>query len=219
MLTLLLLYPVRIGITRPAILASSLLIYALLLLCLWKKRPLRYILLTLAALPMIFVSLPGRPADSTALQSTYTSTLRSYTHTRYVWGGENHLGVDCSGLIRAAMVDTQFKESIATLNPTLLRESAWLWWNDIAARDMPAGYNNRLLPLFSSDKIRQSGLDSLHPGDLAATADGSHVFAYLGNNRWIEADPISLRVTEWNTADRPAYLDRPLTFLRWRCLE
>ena len=35
---------------------------------------------------------------------------------------------------------------------------------------------------------------NLRPGDLAVTTTGSHVLAYLADQRWIEADPDVARV-------------------------
>jgi cell wall-associated NlpC family hydrolase len=214
---LLLIYPVRNGITRPALVATPILCYALLLTLTWRKKRLRIPLLLLPAALLLPLSLPGHSPDPAAMQTAYIHSLRNYLGTRYIWGGENHIGIDCSGLIRAAMVDAQLHQGITTLNPQLLRQSASLWWNDIAARDMPNGYNGRILPLFSTNSA-QSDVNKLHPGDIAVTADGSHVLAFLGNDRWIEADPLSLHVIEWNTTARPGYLDRPFQLLRWRCL-
>ena len=114
------------------------------------------------------------------------------------------------------MVDAQFKQGVTTLNPRLIREGAWLWWNDIAARDMPRGYEGRMSLLSGVSSI--SNASGLEPGDVAVTGDGSHVIAHVGDDRWIEADPVGLRVTEWSEKERPEWLDRPVYFLRWTCL-
>src|SRR5580658_7227415 len=43
---------------------------------------------------------PGKPYDVHALRIAYVDRLRAYVGVKYVWGGENMLGVDCSGLVR-----------------------------------------------------------------------------------------------------------------------
>ncbi len=210
---MLLLYPVRNGITRPMIVVIFPVIYGLLLSVLWHRRIARWMLVAIAAIPMFVLVLPGRDFDGAALQAQYLASLRSYIGTTYVWGGENHLGVDCSGLVRAGMVDAEFHEGVRQLNPRLLREGCWLWWHDIAARDMPKGYAGRMEMLLPS--TRRLVIDQLRAGDVAVTDDGGHVIAYLGNDQWIEADPIGLAVTEWNGKERIKSIDLPMIFIRW----
>ena len=36
--------------------------------------------------------------------------------------------------------------------------------------------------------------ENIKPGDLAVTANGIHIMAYLGNKTWIEADPYEHKV-------------------------
>jgi hypothetical protein len=216
---LLVAYPVRNGITRPAIVLIFPTIYVLLLFIIWRQRIARYSLIATLVIVMVVLVSPGREHDSQDLQKAYLSSLRAYIGTRYVWGGENRLGVDCSGLIRAAMVDALFKQGIETANPALLREGLWLWWHDIAARDMPNGYDGRMQTIIASNSLRTEASQLLNPGDAAVTGDGSHVIAYLGEDRWIEADPVGLQVVEWSANDRRESLDRPMTAVRWGYLK
>ncbi len=63
----------------------------------------------------------------------YVGNLKRYQGTRYLWGGENFIGIDCSGLIRRAIMDSYRDYGIRTLNGKLLRELLYLWWYDTSA--------------------------------------------------------------------------------------
>ena len=56
-------------------------------------------------------------------------------------------------------------------------------------------------------------------GDLAVTADGVHVLAYLGDRTWIEADPTAHEVVEVTLPTSNAWFHVPVVFVRWRYLE
>ncbi len=216
---LLLIYPVRSGITRPVIVLTVATILSLLLIVAWKRRLFRIGLVCALLASMTIVFLPGRVHDPNALRNAYIHSLLNYRNTRYVWGGENHFGIDCSGLIRAGMMDACFSEACRSANPALLRESLWLWWNDVAARDMPTGYDGRFVRIASIPSIREIDAATFQPGDVAVTADGSHVIAYAGQGDWIEADPTVLRVIVLHPGNNSMWLGMPVTLLRWHALQ
>ena len=110
-----------------------------------------------------------------------------------MWGGENHLGVDCSGLLRTAMVEAHALEAVRTFNPALLRQAIWLWWNDASANEIGKGYSGLTKTIGPVMRLADAAVH-MAPGDFAVTADGVHVLAYLGNKEWIEADPFVKRV-------------------------
>jgi hypothetical protein len=52
-------------------------------------------------------------------------------------------------------------------------------------------------------------------GYLAVTKGGEHVMAYLGDNLWIEADPLAHRViTVWAPSQRNAWFHGPMKIVR-----
>jgi len=60
----------------------------------------------------------------------------------------------------------------------------------------------------------------LLPGDLAVTTNGIHIMAYLGGNRWIEADPVAARVISAKApSDEIGWFDTPMRIVRWSLLE
>ena len=57
------------------------------------------------------------------------------------------------------------------------------------------------------------------PGDLAVTASGVHIMAYLGSNTWIEADPGAGRViTVLAPCETNAWFLEPMKVMRWSIL-
>ncbi len=117
----------------------------------------------------------------------FVAALRGYEHTPYVWGGETGRGIDCSGLVRAALIDAQVR---AGRPGAALR----LWWRDVAARDLGVAY----VDLFQGPE-RTAGVASMRAevpaGAIGVTFNGLHVLAHLGVGRWIQASPEDHRVT------------------------
>jgi len=217
LLIALLLYSVRNTMTRLSILAALAAIDVLFFLSYYRGRK----LIIAAAIPQlllaIFLILPGRPHDPTALRNAYVAALNRFHGTSYVWGGETHLGIDCSGLIRAAYVEANLIQSIKTFNPRLLRRALWLWWNDCAANNLPDNYHNLTTPLGPAIKLRDIPHDFLKPGDFAS--DRVHVLAYLGDGQWIQADPAILRVIRIQPDDSSQWWNANVIPARWKDLD
>ncbi|MBA4147911.1 MAG: C40 family peptidase [Verrucomicrobia bacterium] len=214
------LWPVSYGITR---LAQVLLVLALWtggMILWWQIKLMRWGLVAAAVFCAGLVLLPGRASSASELRERYVNELQNYEGVRYVWGGENGFGIDCSGLIRRAMIQSLWKHGLQTANAGLVRAAARLWWHDASARAMAAEYRNDTKKLFEVSSIQAHGADGLLPGDLAVTSDGVHVLAFLGGNQWIEADPSAgkvLKLEAGTTVNR--WLNLPVMFVRWRLLD
>jgi cell wall-associated NlpC family hydrolase len=155
----------------------------------------RTLLLAVVAIFGVFVSLPGRNQFETSrLRQRFVQQLKTFDGVRYIYGGENHIGIDCSGLVRAAMVHALVDEGIASLNPALLRAAFTLWWCDTNALQLGKGGKGLTLPIGDGLPTAMRAAQDLRPGDLAVTTTGSHVLAYLAEQRGIEADPDVARV-------------------------
>ncbi len=124
---------VSYGITRLAIVVIGLLIIAGLLYFIWRQRIIRFGLMAIVASFSIFLLLPGNPTAGKTLQPQYLSMLRSYEGSPYVWGGENHLGIDCSGLVREGLIQANLHYGFQHLNPALIRQGLEMWWFDAGA--------------------------------------------------------------------------------------
>src|SRR4051794_38171651 len=136
----LILYPINNFPLRLSVLTAVAALYFGLIYFLWSNRMLRYALLTFGFLISLFMLLPTRKFDASILRQRYVASLLGYEGTRYIWGGENWLGIDCSGLVRSGLINANSRYGIATLNPGLVRESLDLWWYDCSARALGEGH-------------------------------------------------------------------------------
>jgi len=155
-----------------------------------------------AATGLLLVINNSRIPDSDGLRRTFVERLEDYDGVRYVYGGENHRGVDCSGLVRAAMVRTLVEHGVTSLDSEMLRSAFTLWWHDTNAIQLGKGANGLTLPIGDGSPMPMRAAQNVRPGDLAVTTSGSHVLAYLGNQRWIEADPdvAHVQIVDLNTS-------------------
>lgn len=91
--------------------------------------------------------------------------------------------------MRRALIDALAGHGIRTLNPGLVRTGFALWWRDRSAADLGRGRHARTRPVLRTPSLNALDHARILPGDLAVTADGTHVLAYLGDHVRIEADP------------------------------
>ena len=179
-----------------------------------------WLLIALYGLAVLFLVWPShRPVDRSALRSDYCAALRSYLGCRYVWGGEGYLGIDCSGLVQKGLADALVTRGLLTLNPSPVREGVWVYWHRTAAKVLGKGDLARTYPVTTCPTLNSLDYSLLMPGDLAVTADGDHVMAYLGNQTWIAADPGVGKVTTFTIPEhKNAYFSTPMRVVRWKIL-
>jgi hypothetical protein len=217
----LLIQPLRITLIRLATLAAAIGIWMTLLGIVWSRTWLRRSVLLATAIVLFALFAPiNTPIDPTTLRRLYVRELRTYDGTRYVYGGENRRGIDCSGLARAAMIDALRTYGVRNANPAAARASFKLWWRDsnaIALGDLRTGMtvplgDGRFEPMWSRRDVL--------PGDLAVTESGSHVLVYAGEGVWIEADPDLNRTHLFQLTGSFAPLaGQSVRFVRWRWLD
>jgi hypothetical protein len=206
---------ISFGIMRLGIVLSGILVIVGLLYLLWRQRLLRSIGLSMVLSVLIFLGLPGNPGAGRNLQSDYLQMLRTYEGSPYVWGGENHLGIDCSGLVREGLIQANLQHGLRTFNPALVRSGLEMWWFDAGADALLAEYRGYTQRLFPASSVNQLDLTKIQPGDLAATADGEHILAYLGDRQWIEADPDFQKVVIETVPTDNHWFNVPIHTLRW----
>lgn len=190
---------------------------------LWRFRKQKWLLrssVALAVLVVAFLICPGRQTDPPSLRNAYLSSLRTYEDSPFFWGGENKLGVDCSGLVRAGLIKASAEEGLRTLNPGLVRFSLSLWWHDCSAKALSEEYRGLTKKITSSASINFLESSKIQPGDIAVTGSGVHVLAFLGKDEWIEADPGLKKVVIVKTpAKANPWFDEPVHVMRWTELE
>jgi len=189
------------------------------LILFWKVRAVRWCLLLLPILRAIPFLLPARPVRTAELRADYTRRMKSFEGTRYFWGGEGVTGIDCSGLPRKAWRDALLAEGIRRLDGGLLRACLEQWWYDATADALSQGHRNYTAPLETKGAIAQMDYAGLLPGDLAVTSSRSHMLAYAGDGKWIQADPNEGKVLtlDGRTGDS-GWFQVPVTTYRWRLL-
>jgi hypothetical protein len=184
----------------------------------WRVRWLAYTIWATALFFGLMLLLPGRNPDPDRLRTEYLKQLRDYEGIQYVWGGETRRGIDCSGLVRRALIDSYVHLGVTQTNPRALRTAIHLWWRDASAQALLDGYLNLTAPLADAASINEIHTP-LQPGDLAVTTNGIHVLAYLEDQQWIEADPDPMSVLIVQTPSDNVWFNTPVTLVRWKSLQ
>lgn len=220
LLVTLICYPVETMKLRAAVLALTVFVWFGFLFAVWRHRLIRGLMVLITAVVVAFLVLPGRESyDRAALTQAYLSALQRYEGAPYVWGGEKAWGIDCSGLMRRALGDALITQGVRTLNPTLIRKAAHLWWSDTTARNLGEGRGGVRF-LFETPSINQLDHTKIRPGDMAVTQSGVHILGYLGNNVWIEADPAAQRVLQATApSEEMLWFKGPMKVVRWEMLQ
>jgi len=219
LLAVMLVFPIKFGLIRAATVAVVGVLWIDCLFLCRRHRVLTAGCLLVALMSSAIIFWPGNIREP-ALRSEYVSALARYEGKHYLGGGENRIAVDCSGLLRSALMDANINYGIKHFRPALLREALLIWWYDSSSQAMRDGYRQRTFLLFKTPSLNKMDHALIRPGDMAVASNGQHVMAYLGNKVWIEADPASKRVIKVTV---PAFgigsFTTPVYLLRWRQLE
>ncbi|MCI5221762.1 MAG: peptidoglycan endopeptidase [Candidatus Electrothrix sp. AR4] len=185
----------------------------------WKRKPLQTAALILPMLIAVPLILPGDEINSTELRQDYVLRMTSLEGTKYHWGGESSMGIDCSGLPRKALRDALLAYGIRHFNGRALRAYLEQWWFDASARALGEGYRNYTLSIGITGTIQMIDYQNLVQGDLAVTTSGVHILAYVGEGRWIQADPgIGVVATLAGRTDDNEWFRTPVTIHQWQLL-
>jgi hypothetical protein len=117
------------------------------------------------------------------------------------------------------LINALMKDGIITLNPRAARGSLFIWWNDSSARALRDQHLQMTARLGSAGSLNDFEHAQLRAGDLAVTSDGVHVLAYLGDERWIEADPAFGEVVILCKGQNDQWLEIDVELLRWRWIQ
>lgn len=215
----LILFPISSTILRLATVLSVILLWISTMYLWWNRPLIRYLLGGMPFSFMILFMLPGKNFDLNQLRHATVTTLQGFEGTAYVWGGENEIGIDCSGLVRQGLIRANFRVGMQTFNGTLLRESLWLWWHDSSAKALRDEYHGKTRVLLKAPSLNKLDHTQILPGDFAITLNGIHSLAYLGNKTWIEADPAAGKVIIVQVPEKNIiWFDVPVYLMRWNQL-
>ena len=214
-----LLYPVNIIGTRLLLLFGILLAWSLIIRSIWRLRWLRIALLAFSSLFIVSLAFIPGASHVPELHNSYIRELRRYEGCRYIWGGENCFGIDCSGLPRKAIRTAMFRHGL-TGKFQMFRYSLENWWFDVSAKALASGYREYVRPLNLSGTVLTAPKSQLIPGDLAITECGVHVMVFLGKEEWISADPGQGKVLiEDPSKSKNPWFTCRVNFYRWSILD
>ena len=212
--------PVNSRVLQLAFLGCVIGVWIGLTTLLWKRKALRAVALVLPLLAAVPFILPGGEIDADELRKDYVRRMAEFEGTKYFWGGESSRGIDCSGLPRLALREALLAYGFRHLNGRGFRGYLEQWWFDASARALSEGYRDYTCPIGVTGIIHEMDYRTLVPGDLAVTASGLHVLAYVGDGRWIQAEPgIGAVVTLDGQSSDNGWFSTPVTTHRWRILD
>ena len=211
--------PVGSGLLKAAWLACLGGAWAGLSMLTWGRRRLRTVAMAVPLIAAVPFLLPGEAIDADELRREYVRRMEQFEGTRYHWGGESSRGIDCSGLPRRALRDALLAYGLRHANGRAVRMGFAQWWHDASAQALGQGHRGDTIPLGITGTIRGMNHEGLVPGDFAVTTTGTHLVAYLGAGRWIQADPGEGAVValDGRTADN-LWFRFPVTTHRWQVL-
>jgi hypothetical protein len=185
----------------------------------WNRKPLRIGFIALVVLSLLPLALPSRAVESASLRKAYIDSLKPYDGTTYIWGGENRVGIDCSGLVRRGFICAALKQGLRGFNGSLVRKAFSLWWYDASAEAMRDEYRGESVVLFEAPDLNSLDHSKLLPGDFAVTRNGVHTLVYIGDDKWMQADPGRGRAQyEEVPVHDSGWFSTPMVLLRWRLL-
>lgn len=213
-------HPLHSSVTKLALLGSICICWICSLILLRKYYVYRTILIVLPILACTPFLLPSRAIDATELRANYLQALARYEGSTYYWGGENMRGIDCSGLPRRSLRDALLRYGIAHGNGKAFRLAAEQWYYDTSAKALGEGYRSFTKNLAIEGTVQSIDNSTLKAGDLAVTKSGIHTMVYLGEGKWIQADPgIGAVATLHSRNDQNTWFDAPITMHRWSILD
>jgi energy-coupling factor transporter transmembrane protein EcfT len=195
-------------------------LWLVVLLLFWEIKIFKEIFFIVSAL-FIFLLFPnGKKIDKSILQQQYTESLKKYEGVKYVWGGENRYGIDCSGLVRKGLIDAFGNLGVANFCPIYFKKALHIWFNDCTAKDLKNGYKGLTKEISVHRNLIHLDYKKIQSGDFMVTENGVHTMVYIGNNLWIEADPVKQKVIIINSSDTNFYwFNLPAKIMRWHDLE
>ncbi len=207
--------PIHSRLFQAGFFSGTVLAWCGLFLMAGRAKKIAIFLAAIPVLALLLLALPKKTIDQNQLRADYVARMRTFDGTRYVWGGESSLGIDCSGLPRRALRDTLWSEGWKHANGFAFR--SWLdhWWHDSSALAMSQSYRGATHSLGLSRPLWEADESKLIPGDLAVRSDGGHVVVFLGNHQWIEADPTWGKVHIWTSTPSDGVWFENMSFHRW----
>jgi hypothetical protein len=209
-------FPIGTGLIRLGVVLDFVLLLSSGLYLFWRNNYLRLCFLLIGIIILLVIIIPGHNDNSKQLQNEYVHSLLEYENVRYVWGGENKIGIDCSGLVREGFIDANLKLGAKTLNPKLLRRAFFIWWYDCSADALGDSYRKMTILILKAQSMDELDYNNIELGDMIVAEKGFHIFAYIGDNTWIEANPDKGKTVKVSATEKAkAWKGIPIKLIRW----
>ena len=146
------------------------------------------------------------------LRDKYVTALISYKGNVYAPYGDQN-GISCSTLVRQALIDAIGSDKVS---------HAAIESHPCLSEELNEGCSGELSPVLHAANLKTIDYTKLKKGDIAVLGNtlGIHTLAYIGDETWIHADPISGKVIE---SKEPEEDDDWTTFqvnvMRWNILK
>ncbi|OAI58128.1 hypothetical protein AYO49_01340 [Verrucomicrobiaceae bacterium SCGC AG-212-N21] len=173
----------------------------------------------LLVVAVLFCMPTSKETARNELPAAYADALQNYQGVIYWWGGESSRGIDCSGLIRRGMMDAALRQGLINADGEMLRAAADLWWHDCSADALGDGYRGYTVPITEAVSLNVLDHSQVRVGDLAIAGGGSHILAYLGDKRWIQADPTAQSVIAETAPAKNGWFKGRVKIVRWKWLD
>jgi hypothetical protein len=213
-------YPIRDSRIRISMLFLVMIIWLSSLGLIWRSRKIRFGYLILTGCAILFLCMPSRTIRVHDLRACYVQSLQRYTSVDYMWGAESWMGIDCSGLIRQGFIDALWIYGLKTFNGALVRKGLVLWMYDSSAKALRDGYHSTTNKIAEAESINSLDSNQLEPGDFVVIKSGAHCLAYLGDRKWIQADPSAKKVViNQAPVTDSGWFEMPVCIMRWSAIE
>ena len=176
--------------------------------CLYESPPFLILILSTSS----FSFYKPKPLTISQLRDNYIERLLSYKDAPYApYGTET--GISCSTLIREALLESSGLEAKARAD--ILASSC-------SSKDLREGCRGELSFVADVSNLNSLNHDKIQPGDIAVVGNeiGIHTLAYIGDKKWIHADPVAQKVIVSEVRDNNGYwFNMKARILRWNALK
>lgn len=211
-------YPINNIITRIVLLTAIFVIIMILFVMFYRYKFFFLLYLYIVSFLFFFIVLGTKTTIWENFNEDYIQNLLTYNDVNYVLWWEWLFGMDCSWLVRHAMVISLIKEWIRNYNWYDIMKWFKLWWSDFDVDAMLSNEYNRFIDIWVADSINKINHEFIKPWDLAII-DWVHVMAYVWGRQWIQADPEIWKVIVLKTPTSNKWFNLSVKIIRWNDLD
>ncbi|MBP5092889.1 MAG: hypothetical protein J6X53_04500 [Abditibacteriota bacterium] len=168
-------------------------------------------------LAVVWVSIRDKNINNQYMNDTYVRRLATFDGIKYMKNGETRYGADMSGIAREALWQAGIIEAIRSVNPSLCgRAFAKFWWHDMDERDILKGKYDYTYKVGEAMNIGSLDFDTLLPGDMIITEDGTDMKIFMGGDTFLASDGKHIKsVSLMHMNKNTGHLSDKVAVVRW----